>query len=294
MKKNKVKILLMIIFFIGIFILLYPFISQYHNSFVQSKTVADYEKMYVNAKDKDYSELFEKAEKYNEELANLDYPLLEYKKLDGYKNLINVSNNGMMGYISIDKIKVEIPIYHGTSSDVLNTAVGHLEGTSLPVGGKGTHSVLSAHRGLPSARLFTDLNKLELGDTFEITIVNRKLTYQIDNITVIYPNDVEKLKIVDNEDYVTLVTCTPYGINTHRLLVRGKRIETTLEKPIYIISDGYKISNTVVILALTIPIITILSFMIILMPKKTNLKEFEKYIYPLKELKNEKSKKERR
>lgn len=276
MKKNKIKIILIIIFFIGISILFYPSISQYYNSFVQSKTVANYDKMFANMKDKDYSKIFEEVDKYNQELSKFKFPLVEYKKLNGYRNLINVNNNGMMGYISINKIKVEIPIYHGTSEEVLNIAVGHLEGTSLPIGGKSTHSVLSAHRGLPSARLFTDLNKLELGDTFEITILDRKLTYQIDNIVVVEPNDIEKLEIIKDEDYVTLLTCTPYGLNTHRLLVRGKRVENIDDYKIYVTTEAFKINNLIVAPIVALPIITILILIVIFKPIEN--KKLDEYL----------------
>lgn len=266
MKKNIIKIILIIIFFIGISILLYPTISQHYNSYVQSKTVANYDKIFKGLENKDYSKIFNEADKYNQELSKFKFPLVEYKKLTGYNDLINVNNNGMMGYISINKIKVEIPIYHGTSKDILNIAVGHLEGSSLPIGGKNTHSVLSAHRGLPSAKLFTDLNKLEIGDIFEITILDRKLTYQIDNIIVIEPNDIENLKIIEDKDYVTLLTCTPYGLNTHRLLVRGERLENIDNKKIYVTTEAYKINNLIVAPLVALPIILILLLLVIFKP----------------------------
>lgn len=278
MKKKKTKIILIIIFFIGVFILLYPSISQYYNSFVQSKTVADYDKMFANMENKDYSDIFNKAQQYNEQLANLKFPLVEHKKINGYTNLINVNNNGMIGYISINKIKVEIPIYHGTSEEVLNVAVGHFEGTSLPIGGKNTHSVLSAHRGLPSARLFTDLNKLELGDIFEITVLDRKLTYQIDNIIVVEPNDIEQLEIFEDKDYVTLLTCTPYGLNTHRLLVRGKRVENLDDYKIYVTTEAFKINNLIVAPIVALPIISILILIIIIKPIENKNKKLEEYL----------------
>ena len=266
MNKGKVKIILIVIFIIGLFILLYPSISQYYNSFVQSSVIADYDNLFVNNKDKDYSEEFNKASDYNKKLFNLKYPLAQYKKISGYEDLINVNNSGMMGYISINKIKVEIPIYHGTGTNVLNFAVGHLEGSSLPIGGNSTHSVLSAHRGLPSARLFTDLNKLEIGDIFELTILDRKLTYQVEKIRVVEPNNVRDLKIKKNEDYVTLMTCTPYGLNTHRLLVIGKRIENIDDKKIYVTTEAFKINNLVVAPIVASPIIFVLLLIVAFKP----------------------------
>jgi len=273
MKRKNLTLILLIIFFIGLSILLYPSISQYINSKVQSKAITDYDKMLSQLNKKDYSELFEKADNYNKELFKLEFPLVQYKQLTDYKDTINVNNNGMMGYISIDKIKVELPIYHGISNSVLNVAVGHIEGSSLPVGGISTHSVLSAHRGLPSAKLFTNLNKLEIGDTFEITILDRLLTYQVDKITVVDPENVMDLEISEGKDYVTLVTCTPYGINTHRLLVRGTRIENIDKKEIVVTSEAYLIDKELIAIVISIPILLILIIYITIKPAK---KSFQK------------------
>lgn len=277
MSKGKVKVILIVTFIIGLFILLYPSVSQYINSFNQSTAITDYDKMFLNNKDVDYTEDFNKAYAYNAELAKLRYPLAQYKKLSGYNELINVNNTGMMGYISINKIKVEIPIYHTTDKDVLNVAVGHLEGSSLPVGGKGSHSVLSAHRGLPSAKLFTDLNKIEIGDVFEITVLDKKLTYQVDQIRVVEPNDVTELRIKENEDYVTLMTCTPYGINSHRLLVRGTRIENISDKKIYVTTEAFRISNLIVAPIVASPIIMVLLLIVAFQPIDKGI-SIEEYI----------------
>lgn len=271
MNKKKIKIILTVIFFVGLSILLYPLISQCWNSKVSTKAITDYGAMLKNIEIKDYTDMFIKGDNYNNELFNLDYPLVQYKKIPGYNELFNTGNNGMMGYISIDKIKVELPIYHGTSSSILNVAVGHLEGTSLPIGGKSTHSVLSAHRGLPSAKLFTNLNKLEIGDIFVITILDRKLTYQVDNILIVEPNDISNLEIVENEDFVTLITCTPYGLNTHRLLVRGRRIENIKELELVITSEAYKIDKLIVTLVITIPILLVLILYVLFKPVNKNI-----------------------
>ena len=171
----------------------------------------------------------------------------------------NINGVGIMGYIDIDAIGVELPIYHGTSPDVLNVAVGHLEGSSLPIGGEGSHCVLSAHRGLPSARLFTDLDQLQEGDTFTITVLDRLLTYEIDQILIVEPEQVDALAITPGEDYCTLVTCTPYGINTHRLLVRGRRVENAREKAhVYVPADMVQIDPLVVTPAVAAPMLAIL------------------------------------
>lgn len=268
MKKNR-TIIMVLFFFVGLLILLYPSISDFYNQKVQSKVIVDYESLLKNIEKKDYTNLFEQAQNYNEELASYKVPYVSYKKLKNYQNILNVNDDGMMGYISIDKIKVELPIYHGTSEQVLSVAVGHLEGSSFPIGGKGTHSVLSAHRGLPSSKLFTDLDKLEIGDTFTITILDRLLTYQVDQIEIVEPNDIKKLEIDPNEDYVTLMTCTPYGINTHRLLVRGIRVENAKAKT-YITTEAFKISNLIITPLVALPIIFIILLIIIFKPIESN------------------------
>ena len=266
MKGKKITLILLITFFIGLLVLFYPTISEYYNSSRQSKAIVDYDSLLTE--EKDYTLDFEKANAYNQTLSKMKSPLTDYKKLSDYEKLINVDGIGMMGYISIPKIKVEIPIYHGTSDIVLNSKVGHLEGSSLPVGGTSTHSVLSAHRGLPTAKLFSDLNKLEVGDTFVITVLDRKLTYQVDKITIVKPNDITDLKIVEGEDYVTLLTCTPYGINSHRLLVRGTRIENVKDLKKVITAEAYQIDNLIVTFAIALPILLILIMIVMFKPIK--------------------------
>lgn len=277
MKKHKTTIIMVLFFFIGLLVLLYPAISSYYNEKASSKAITDYEALLSNYKQTDYTQLFNKAKKYNDQLSKLTNPLTTYDIIEGYKNILNINNNGMMGYISIDKIKVELPIYHGTSEEVLSKSVGHLEGTSFPIGGISTHSVLSAHRGLPSSKLFTDLDKLEIGDTFTITILNKMLTYEVDKITIIEPSDIKELKIEENKDYVTLLTCTPYGINTHRLLVRGKRIENLENKKLYITTEAFKISNLIVTPLVALPIIFTLLLIIIFKPIENQNKKLEEY-----------------
>ena len=280
MKKNR-TIIMVLFFFMGLLVLLYPSISDFYNQKVMSKEIGNYEEIIKEFTKKDYSEFFDKANKYNEKLASYEDPFLSYKKVKNYKNTINIDGNGMMGYVSIDKIKVELPIYHGTSEQVLSVAVGHLEGSSLPVGGKGTHAVLSAHRGLPSTKLFTDLDKLEIGDVFTITVLDQLLTYEIDQIEIVEPHDITNLKIDSEQDYVTLMTCTPYGINTHRLLVRGHRIENT-DKPAYVTTEAFRVSNLTTTPLVAVPIVLAILIIIILQPvnmiSKKKLKEMS--IYP--------------
>lgn len=281
MKKRKTTFILVLFFFIGILILTYPMISDYFNQKTQSRVITNYESLLDNVYKKDYTDEFNKAYDYNNKLAHLSNPLLTYDTLNNYNEILNVNLNGMMGYITIDKIKVELPIYHGTSKEVLSSSVGHIEGTSLPVGGSYTNSVLSAHRGLPSSKLFTDLDKLEIGDTFTITVLDKVLTYEVDKIVIVKPDEVEELKI-DENDYVILSTCTPYGINTHRLLVRGKRIENINIKKKYITTEAFKIDNLIVTPLVAIPIILILLLIIVFKPVQKTKLNIDKYIYPSK------------
>ena len=264
MKKSKIGILLVLMLFVGVCGLLYPSVSQYWNSKTQSKVVENYQEILDSLKPEDYEAYFQEADAYNGALSKLRYPLTDYPALRDYDYILNINGNGIMGYISIPKLGVELPIYHGISTEVLNVACGHLEGTSLPVGGENTHSVLSAHRGLPHARLFTDLDMMEVGDTFQITVLDRTLTYQVDQIKVVRPDEIDDIQIIAGEDHCTLLTCTPYGINSHRLLVRGTRIENAAPK-LYVTSDAYKIDSLVATPAVAAPILLIL--LIILMVK---------------------------
>ena len=263
MKKHLSTLLLVAVFLLGVCILLYPTASDYWNSLHQTRAIGAYEDALAGMTRRDYDAAFQQAEDYNRALAALDAPMSEYQSLSDagmdYEEILNINGVGIMGYIDIDAIGVELPIYHGTSPDVLNVAVGHLEGSSLPIGGEGSHCVLSAHRGLPSARLFTDLDQLQEGDTFTITVLDRLLTYEIDQILIVEPEQVDALAITPGEDYCTLVTCTPYGINTHRLLVRGRRVENAREKAhVYVPADMVQIDSLVVTPAVAAPMLAIL------------------------------------
>ena len=269
MKKRKwPTFILLLLFFIGLSVMLYPALADYWNSRTQSQAIVDYEAMLNNIQKEDYTALFERAEEYNRALAELDYPLLHYSRVPDYYEILDLNGNGMMGYATIPKIGIERPLYHGTSAAVLNVAIGHLEGTSLPVGGETTHTVISAHRGLPSAKLFTDLDRMEIGDVFTITILDRTLTYQVDRIRIVEPPDVSELALVDGGDYCTLLTCTPYGINTERLLVRGRRIETVEHHTIYITTDAYQIDTLIVTPIVALPILFVLMLIVLFKPVK--------------------------
>ena len=257
------------IFIAGLSLLLYPTVSNYWNSFTQSKTIASYVENVADLDKDRYDSIMNDAAVYNASLKNRynSYVLSEQQKKE-YVSLLNVSGDGVMGYVDIPNIKVTLPIYHGTSEDVLQTTVGHLEWTSLPVGGVDTHCVISGHRGLPSAKLFTDLDMLVEGDVFMLRVLDEVLTYEIDRIRIVEPTETNDLKIVLGEDLCTLVTCTPYGVNSHRMLVRGHRIENIEEsKTARVVSEAIQIEPLIVAPIVSIPMLLIL-LVILMLPKK--------------------------
>lgn len=258
-RKKKISfsgVLLGIMLFAGLGLLLYPTVSDWWNSFHQSRAVATYQQAMEQLDDTDYEALFAAAYAYNDHLKALSFPFTEYEQLDDeYYSVLDVAGNGVMGTVHINAINVDMPIYHGTSSSVLNVAAGHIEGTTLPIGGESTHSVISAHRGLPSARLFTDLDKLVVGDVFTVDILNQTFTYQVDQILIVEPTQMEALNITQGQDYCTLQTCTPYGINTHRLLVRGRRIDNIDTTEIVVTPDAVRVSTNYVIVAIGVPLL---------------------------------------
>ena len=270
MKKRASSIILIFVLIIGLSLILYPTISDWWNDFHQSRAIADYDAILAEMEEEDYTHLFEAAMEYNEQLRQLKFPLMYYDQISGYGDLLNITGTGVMGYIDIPSIQVELPIYHGTSEGVLQIAVGHVEGSSLPTGGESTHCVLSAHRGLPSARLFTDLDKMQVGDVFTLTVVDRLLTYEVDQILTVLPHEVEPLYVQEGEDFCTLVTCTPYGINTHRLLVRGRRIENAAEVTVKrVTADAVQIRPILVAPMVAAPVLLLLLILLIV-PKPRN------------------------
>lgn len=281
MKKNRSTIILILIFLVGLSVMLYPTVSDYINQKNQSRAVASYSEEVENLSDVDYQAYFDAADDYNRRLAETPDAFYRPEEVSGYTDTLDVSGTGIMGYITISKIGVELPIYHGTSDSVLQIAAGHLEGTSLPVGGASTHAVISAHRGLPSAKLFTNLDQLEVGDTFTITVLDRVLTYEVDKISIVLPTETDELKIAEGKDYVTLMTCTPYGINTHRLLVRGHRVETPDQyKHIRVTAEALKIEPIIVAPVMALPMLLILLIGMLLSTrkrKKTRGEEHEKH-----------------
>lgn len=224
MKNKVINGLIVMAFAAGICLLLYPFVSNTLNVRSQSKAIHAYEAEIENMKNEEMEQAWAEADRYNQELReNYNRWSLTENEKERYDALLNLSGDGVMGYIEIPKIGCSLSIGHGTSEEVLETAIGHMEGSSLPVGGIGTHCALSGHRGLPSAKLFTDLDKLEEGDLFYVHVLGEKMTYKVNQIVVVEPDDMNELAIDPDRDYCTLVTCTPYGVNSHRLLVRGER-----------------------------------------------------------------------
>lgn len=260
MKKHLSTIFFGIIFLIGLLLVLYPTVSNFLSNREQKKVIREYSNI-VNNMDKEEKEaMYNEAVDYNKKIY--ENGMIDYSNPDaveGYNDILDVSGTGIMGYISIPKINVELPIYHGTSDGVLQVAVGHLEGSSLPVGGENTHCVLSGHRGLPSADLFTHLDRLNVHDIFTISVLDKTLVYEIDQIKVVAPGDTQYLQIEDGKDYCTLLTCTPYGINTHRLLVRGVRVADSDDKNnIYVYADAYKIDTKTVTVLMAVPLTLLL------------------------------------
>lgn len=244
--------------------MLYPTISNYRNSRNQNHAIAEYDRILNEMDSIDYNRLKQSAKEYNKKLAKINSPIDNYELVSGYENTLDITGTGIMGYLTIPKINVTLPIYHGTNDEVLNVAIGHIQGTSLPVGGKNTHAVVSAHRGLPSAKLFSDLDQMDIGDTFTVTVLNEILTYSVCKISTVTPDQLDQLEIEDNKDLMTLVTCTPYGINSHRLLIKGTRIETTEQASVRVSSDAIQIEPMIVAPIIAIPILIALFTAIII------------------------------
>lgn len=278
MKKHRSTIILLAVFLVGLSVLLYPSVSNYYNSFHQSRAVASYDADMSKLTDTDVSSYLQAAEAYNKKLLKKgvsSFTLTDAEK-EEYNSLLNVDGNGMMGYLTVKKLGIQLPIYHGTSESVLAAGIGHLTGSSLPVGGRGTHCVISGHRGLPSAKLLTDLDQIEVGDTFTLTVLHKVLTYEVDQILIVEPKDVTALAIDPDKDYCTLLTCTPYGINTQRLLVRGCRVETS--KEVYVAADAVRIDPLMVAPVFAVPILMVLLIRLLVGPGKSKsvLKRREK------------------
>lgn len=272
MKKNHkdlTTLLLVVMLLAGLSLLLYPSLSDYWNSFHQTRAITDYAETVAELDKAQYDELWAAAQSYNAELARHENSyVLDAAQQEEYERLLDVSGLGVMGYIEIPEINCSLPVYHGTEEAVLQTAVGHLEWSSLPVGGESTHCVLSGHRGLPSAKLFTNLDRLREGDTFMLRVLDEVLTYEVDQILIVEPKDTDALTIAPGMDLCTLVTCTPYGVNTHRLLVRGHRIENAEQAhAVRITADAIQIEPLLVAPFAALPLLLVL-LVLLLIPGK--------------------------
>ena len=269
-KKHKTTIILIGVLLIGLSLLLYPSLSNYWNSFHATKAIASYAEETVNLDDTKYDAMLQAACAYNQSKnqTGAAYTLTD-DEMKIYQSLLDITGTGIMGYIEIESIDVSLPIYHGTDDSVLQIAVGHLEWSSLPVGGSSTHCVMSGHRGLPSAKLFTNLDELVEGDTFMLRVMNEVLTYEVDQILIVEPDDISDLQIVPEQDLCTLVTCTPYGINSHRLLVRGHRVENAVASNLVrVTSDAVQIEPVLVAPVLAMPVLLLL-LILLLLPQKS-------------------------
>ena len=269
-KRDFSTVILILVFLVGLSLLLYPSVSDYWNSFHQSRAIASYAEQVANIDNDIYAQLWEDARAYNQTLVGKENRFqITDEERETYESLLNVGGNGIIGYIEIAKIGCSLPIYHGTDEGVLQIAVGHIEGTSLPTGGESTHCVVSGHRGLPSAKLFSNLDQLAVGDVFLLRVLDETLTYQVDQILVVEPEDMEPLAIFPGEDYCTLVTCTPYGINSHRLLVRGTRIETEeAAAVVHVTSDAAMLSPLIVAAVIAVPLLLVWFIGMMLFPRK--------------------------
>lgn len=271
MKKHLSTIAMILVLLVGLSLMLYPTVSDRWNAMHQSRAIATYSETVSGMENARYDELLAQAQAYNAALTNRPGRfMMTDEERAVYESVLDVSGTGIMGYVEIPRIDCSLPIYHGTSEGVLQIAVGHIEGSSLPIGGMGTHCVLSGHRGLPSAKLFTSLDRMQTGDTFMLHVLDETLTYEVDQILTVEPEDVSALAIDPQADLCTLVTCTPYGINSHRLLVRGHRVETVEERaPVRVSSDAAYLNRNAVALCLAAPVLVVLLLVAVLkQPRK--------------------------
>ena len=269
-KRGKfITALLLLMLLVGLSLLLYPSISDYWNSFHSSQAISEYAENVANLEEERYDEIWSAARAYNASLLerNTGFALSKEQNRE-YQELLDISGLGIMGYVEIPEIGVDLPVYHGTGESVLQIAIGHLEWSSLPVGGKSSHCVLSGHRGLPSAKLLTNLDQLQEGDLFILRVLDEVLTYEVDQILIVEPQETDALRITEGEDLCTLVTCTPYGINTHRLLVRGHRVENIEEsRTIRVTADALQIEPLLVAPFAAMPLMLLL-LIFLLLPKQ--------------------------
>lgn len=273
-KSTLINIILLSVLIIGLSLLLYPSLANYWNSFTQSRAIASYSDQLADLNAEDYEAILAAAKEYNSSLIpHKNAYMLSDEQKEKYWELLDITGSGVMGYIEIPSIAVELPVYHGTSEDVLQMAVGHLEWTSLPTGGASTHCVVSGHRGLVSAHLFTDLDQLMVGDYFMMTVLNEIYTYEVDQIRIVKPNETNDLLIEEGKDLFTLVTCTPYGVNTHRLLVRGHRVDNIVDpQDVRVTGDAMVIDKMVVVPFVLVPILLVMLIMLLISARNSKIR----------------------
>ncbi|MFR6313086.1 class C sortase [uncultured Ruminococcus sp.] len=283
-KRNVISTaILVVLLLVGLSVMLYPTVSDWWNSRVQTRAIATYNQSVEQMDTGDKERLLMEAHSYNATLSHLTAPFTNWEDAGNYDKILDISGTGIMGYISIPKIQVELPIYHGTSAEVLNVAVGHLQGSSFPVGGENTHAVISAHRGLPSAKLFSDLDQLVEGDTFTVTILDEVLTYEVEKIFIVKPDELDKLAIIPGGDYVTLMTCTPYGVNSHRLLVRAHRVDTVYPHNVKVAADAVQLDSMSVVPFIAAPLFVGLLVFWIVSSKRQKTRSRRELLAKLKE-----------
>ena len=276
MRRKISNAILVLILLIGVGLLVYPTFSDWWNSFHQTRAIAGYTAAVANMDTEDFDRMWAEAEAFNERLrmAPGRFSLSE-DEIEEYNKILDVTGTGIMGYIDIPSIKISLPIYHGTDESILQIAIGHIEGTSFPIGGEGTHSAVSGHRGLPSAKLFTDIDQLQAGDKFLLQILDRTLTYEVDQIRIVLPQELQDLQIDPYQDYCTLITCTPYGVNTHRLLVRGHRVDNDNTDASRITADAMRFEPIIVAPLVAAPILLILLVYLLISTSRWNRKRKE-------------------
>lgn len=294
-KKGKKRIsfstiFLLLILLVGIVVLLYPTISDWWNSMHATQAIAGYVEEVENMSQDEKKALLRAARQYNDSLADgVNFNITDEVYAE-YEKLLDITGTGIMGYIQIPSIGVDLPVYHGVDEAVLQIAVGHVPGSSLPIGGKRTHAVMSGHRGLPSAKLFSDLDKLKEGDIFTVTVLDRTITYQADQIRIVLPEETNELSIVDGKDYATLVTCTPYGVNTHRILLRGRRIKN-INGDVTLTAEAVRIPTYIVIPAVGIPLLFLmLTIMLIYYRKRGPIRTEKELLAEIKKTEQNDSK----
>ncbi len=269
LKKKIPNIIFGIVFLVGLAIFLYPSVSNYINSRNQSRAISTYQEALTGLSEEEYSKMWDEAYKFNDYLAERPMSFnLDYDEATRYNSILDATGTGIIGYIEIENIGVNLPIYHGTEESVLQVGIGHLEGTSFPTGTTSTHVVLSGHRGLPSSKLFSDLDQMIEGDTFLLHILDKTFAYQVDQINIVLPEETQDLAIQPGKEYVTLVTCTPYGVNTHRLLVRAKRVDYNEETRLIVPADATRYGNLIVAPFIAAPLLLLAFILYVIFTSK--------------------------